>query len=141
MSILKLIWQGRPMKKLNLHDMYTFGKQLEPISRLDYDTKVVSVAVHLWFARERLKRLTEDDSPLLSTSRRAARKLINAIDDVLPQEFTEVMDIDKEKTLSWKSTTIKNATEELESVLGNDMPDIAAYIVSQKGIYRTDDLI
>ena len=85
--------------------------------------------------------MTEEGSPLLPTARRAAKQLLAAINDVLPEDVNEILN-DKDAQFPWRNATnITNALTELGSVLRNDMPGIAAYIVSKKGIYDTDDLI
>lgn len=129
------------MKKLNLHDMYQFGKTLAPLSRITNESKLSAFSFDLYFARETLTSLTSESSVLLSTSRRAAGKVIEAINTVLPKEIQDVARIDEAQVVGWQAHGITHAFTELESVLGNDMPDIAGYLVSQKGIYRTADLI
>ena len=69
------------------------------------------------------------------------KQLLAAINGVLPEDMNEVLKIDKDAQFQWQSADITNALTELGSVLRNDMPGIAAYIVSKKGIYDTDDLI
>jgi hypothetical protein len=134
-------FQRLPVKKLNLYEMYTFGKQLAALSGITQAAKINAHIFQLWFARENLRALIKDESPLLSTSRRAARKMIETIDRVLPQDLAGIAKIADDSAFEWAANSITNAMSELESVLGNDMPDIAAYVVSQKGIYRTEDLI
>lgn len=129
------------VKKLNLYEMYEFGKNLAPLSKITSEAKVTDHLFYLWFARESLNKWLGVDSPLLNTARRAARKMADAITDVVPVDITKAMEIDKDQEIGWRANGITQNITELESVLGNDMPDIAAYVVSQKGIYRTDDLI
>src|SRR5262245_23640447 len=96
----------------------------------------------MWQARLALDGMTKETSMFLGTSRRAAAKLNAAIDAVFPRDIDAIMNLDKEAVINWWSASaIHTALSELESVLGNDMPGIAAYIVAKKGIYDTDDLI
>lgn len=129
------------MKKLNLYEMYLFGKQLAPVSNITPEAKVAAWSFNLWIIRAALSMWIADESPLLNTSRRAVNKMIDAINSVVPQDIMGLSKIEDEKVFNWSAAQITGAFGELEHVLGNDMPDIAAYIVSQKGIYRTDDLI
>lgn len=129
------------MKKLNLHEIYLFGKQLSPLANLTPQDKTKENVFALWFARDALESLLRDDSPLLETARRAVVKMIDVITDVIPNDIQKALKIDEKVDLSYQATRITSALSELESVLGNDMPGIASYLVSQKGIYRTDDLI
>jgi len=129
------------MKKLNLHEFYVLGKQLQAIADLQNDTKIRSKLYDLWLARDKLEEMLRDSSPLLEAARRAARKVVTAIDGLLPKEWPKAVELDKDKMCGVFAYGISSALTELESVLGNDMPGIASYIVSQKGIYKTDDLI
>lgn len=130
------------MKKLNLHDIYNVGKHLNPLANIEENAKVRTSTITLWTARSYAIGMTLDDSPFLGAAKRAATKLIEKIDSVIPRSWDDVMKIDDEKVFGWYDAySIKNALTELESVLGNDMPGIAAYLVSKKGIYDTEALI
>ena len=130
------------MKRLNLHDVYVFGKSMSPLSSIEHDDAIQTKAFALWIARNQLSRMVGDRSPLLPTARRAAGKLLNAINEVIPAGVDELMEMDKAATFNWvRANAITDALKEMESVLSNDMPGIAAYLVSKKGIYSTDDLV
>lgn len=130
------------MKKLNLHEVYSFGKSLNPLLNIKQDSKLKPNIYILWFARSAAQTMMRDDSPLLGTARRAVGKLIAAINETIPNEFDAMMKIGDEAIISWYPLSkITTALNELESVLGNDMPGIAAYLVSKKGIFDTEDLI
>ena len=132
------------MKKLNLHDIYNFSKQITPLASLDENANLnlKAVAFTLYFARNSAISMTRDDSPLLGATRRAVGNLIEKIDAVIPRSFEEITKIDDSKTLGlYEAYSVKKALTELESVLGNDMPGISAYLVSKKGIYDTEALI
>ncbi len=134
--------RARVVKKLNLHDIYNFGAVLEPLSSIQPDSKIFDKFGALTSAKLELTKMTEKGSPLLPTARRAAKQLLAAIKDVLPEDINEVLKIELDAQFSRQSATnITNALTELGSVLRNDMPGIAVYIVSKKGIYDTDDLI
>lgn len=129
------------MKKLNLYDMYMLGQRLLPLSNLQWEAKVADNLSVLWFARSALTEYTRDGSPLLEAAKRAARTAITNISEILPDTFEEATKIDKETKLAYVGYKIKQSVEALESVLANEMPGVPAYIVSPKGIYRTEDLI
>ena len=130
------------MKKLNLHEVYSFGKHLNPLLNIQKDTKLKSNVYILWAARNAAESMMRTDSPLLGTARRAVGKLISAINEVLSLDFDAMMKIGDEETITWYPLSkITGALGELESVLGNDMPGIAAYLVSKKGIFDTEELI
>jgi hypothetical protein len=129
------------MKKLNLHEIYTFSKALYPLSLLKGDMTFQSQIFSLWTAREALLTMLKEDSPLLATARRAGAKLVEVIDETVPRNLKGVVKAGDKSEMSYNAILIKDSLQEFESVLGNDMPGIAAYLVSQKGIYNTEDLI
>jgi hypothetical protein len=129
------------VRKLNLNDMYTFGRRVNPLVNIKSDDFVGPHAFELWFARLALLDWIKDESPLLSTSRRAARALIDAIDLIVSRDVMQIIDVPKDMRFEWHADALTTTLGEMEHVFGHDMPDIAAYVVSQKGIYRTDDLI
>lgn len=129
------------MKRINPYLFYTFGRAMTPLERLTDGAAVSEFAYALWVARGQLLDWSHPDSPLLSSSRRPLAKLIAAIDAVLSRDLPEAFS-PSDRTLVWGQVAgITNGLKEFETVLGNEMPDIAMYAVSQKGIYRTDDLI
>ena len=128
------------VKKLNLHDIYSLGRELSAIRGIANEAKYGAMMFPLWDARERLTEMI-GSSLLLSSSRRAADGLIKAISAVVPVDFNTAVTKNRDEEVNWFAHAIRSRVAELETVLGNDMPDIASYVVSQKGIYRTDDLI
>lgn len=98
--------------------------------------------VELWHAEEALARMIGPESPLLPTARRAAEKLRHSILAVYEGDISKLVGIPEDQEFGWThGAAISNSLRALESVLTNDMPDISCYLVSQKGIYRTEDLI
>jgi hypothetical protein len=128
------------MRKLNLYEVYSAAKELSAIRNLPRDGKITYYVFPLWDARERLKQMIASGL-LLSSSSRAAQVLIQQIGMTLPDEIDKAINIDETQVFDWRASAISGKVTELETVLGNDMPDIASYVVSQKGIYRTADLI
>lgn len=130
------------LKKLDLHEVYMLGKEISAIRGLAPEAKVAGFVFPLWDVRERLTTFTDQRSSLLlSSSTRAAQGVIEAIGRVLPNDLGEALAIDADIAFEWRASYINGKIGALETVLGNDMPDIASYVVSQKGIYRTADLI
>jgi hypothetical protein len=56
-------------------------------------------------------------------------------------DFEKIWDEKNPTRFDHRVRQLGTRAQELETVLAADMPDIASYVVSQKGIYRTDDLI
>ncbi len=77
------------------------------------------------------------------TSIRAARAVILSINKVLPSNWDEIMlKLDaKTQIETYYISMLQTTVKDLETVLSNDMPGVSTYVVSQKGIYKTDDLI
>src|SRR5690348_4069486 len=117
-----------------------FGKEMAPLSNLAQDHLVRDRWIELWVARIRLDQMCAPGTPLLRSSLRAASALSTAITVVVPRDLSNFQPQDG-AVIGWQASTISTCIQQLESVLQNDMPDIAAYVVSQKGIYRTEDLI
>lgn len=128
------------MKKLSLYEIFLFGKEMAPLAAVRHDQLLKNSWYDLWVALIRLDQMCSDGTPLLTSSLRAANALRTAIAQVVPRELTNFR-VQDDQTLGWQASTISTGMQQLESVLQNDMPDIAAYVVSQKGIFRTDDLI
>lgn len=134
--------QSTSVKKINLYEMYAFGKYLAPLTVIEPEAKVKQHLITLWEARDKLLGMADDGSPLLNTAKRAVGKLIVPIDALVPRNFGDAMNIPADLSFGWlHGPAIIEGIKELESVMGNEMPDVASYVASQKGIYRTDDLI
>lgn len=129
------------MKRFNLYDMYELGQSLAPLQGLDGNTEVGTFVFTIYKCRTALVGFLGPDGPFLSSGRRCVSKLISALDNVVPQENFFQHFGSNEQVNDTRAWQLKNALTEFETVVRNEMPDVAAYIVSQKGIYRTDDLI
>ena len=135
-----LSWKTN-VKKLNLKAMYELGQRLVPLRSIQWKTKLDGVLAPLWFAKNELEVVASPGSPLLEVTKRAARVLIAAITEIVPEDPGTLTDAEKERELGYEGYKIHEAFEAFESVLSNETPSVPAYIVSQKGIYRTEDLI
>lgn len=129
------------MQKVDLYEMLEFGKNLETVIAIPDGAPKTPHAFTLWSARIKIDAMSGGGSPLLKSSKRAAVALSDAITRVIPKDFAKFIGMDLTGNFDWDLAGVKQAVTTLESVLRNDMPDIASYVVSQKGIFRTDDLI
>jgi hypothetical protein len=79
----------------------------------------------------------------LDAPRRAAKAVIQQIDEIMPRDMKGdlLAENQGEIVLGIRLSVLKRRIQTLETVLTNDMPDLSSYLVSQKGIYKTDDLI
>ncbi len=131
------------MKKFNAFSVYTLGKELFELLKLeDKDYKLGIVLWPLWSARMTLLQQFQEESIFLDASKRAALAVIQNIDSVIPRDLKEAFAKDKDEIVyGYQINWIKNAVQTLETVMTNDMPGLSSYMVNQKGIYKTDDLI
>lgn len=130
------------MKRFNLFDMYNFGSRLAIISNIRGDATMNEHWYNLWMARQSLDEIFSPESLMLGSSRRAAQKVIDAITKVIPRNWLANQSAPTNESLGEHDAwLIRSSIHELETVLRNEMPDVAAYVVAQKGIYRTEDLI
>src|SRR5690349_13398676 len=129
------------MKRFDLFTMYNAGKLLGALGSITAESPKQVQAWPMWQARTVLQALLQDDSPLLSAGRRAATSLVAAINQVLPNDWQQVSAIPANETIGYHWWAIVSSANEFETVLRNEMPDVAAYVVAQKGIFRTEDLI
>jgi len=131
------------MKKFNPYETYSLGKQLFPVLNFeenDYDYS--EIMWPLYTARVTLLAQIKASTVFQSASNRAAGSVISAINTVVPTDIEEMFKVENNKKVTrYEIKNIKNHIQNLETVLSNDMPGVSAYIVSQKGIYKTDDLI
>lgn len=135
------------MQQLSVNDYYELGKQAEKLEvRLGSLEGKVKLTSHSWplFAfRWKLLGLLQEPCALLPASQRAVRAIIKSITDVIP------VDIDEIASDEWESRVVEayhlnwiiGSIKKFETVLANDMPEMATFAVAQLGIYRTEDLI
>jgi len=129
------------MKRFNLHDMYEAGRWLGRISDLQASDNVLFRAYDLWMARLSLTGLLATGSVLLNASRRAGEPVLAAINDIIPVEWKEGQITNDTVVGERHAQALSSRINEFHTVLKSEMPDVAAYVVAQKGIYRTEDLI
>jgi hypothetical protein len=136
------------MQQLNIFEYYEFGKRtqaiLEQLEKIDKPVPKASVAFRLFSYRWMLKGLLQEPCALLPGCQRSIRAVIKRITDVIPSDEIDDIIEPKDKNeqvqnfqISWISEEIKK----FETILRNDMPEMATFAVSQIGIFRTDDLI
>lgn len=133
---------GIVVKKFNVFEIYSFVKEIQPLAHLPKeDVPLKNVLFTLFSGRVALSKFIKADSILLPPSKRAAGNLIGKINDIVPDSFDAFKADPEQKIDGYKFYYIKQALENFEAVLSADMPGISSYVVAQKGIYNTDDLI
>lgn len=133
---------GEDMKRVNQYHFYKMGSVLHPLSEITESAQVSHIAYDLYFARNWINWLLDDSFVSLVVSRAAAVSLNSAINRVIPENLSDISSIDSEKKLSYSEWWgITNALKEFETVFAAELPTFDVYLVSQKGIYSTADLI
>jgi hypothetical protein len=134
------------VQQLNVHDYYELGKALghadRELTKIDGPAALSSVSWTLFVARYRLLQRLEEPCALLSSTQRSARSLAAAITEFVPEDIEAAFNIDKSiQFYPYQASSLSGAIKNFETVLKNDMPEMATFAVAQIGIYRTEDLI
>ena len=67
------------------------------LDRLSYDSTYGDSVFYLWWAKNQLRRALGVDGPFLEATRRAATTLLNAINDVIPDDVAPLQTPEKQK--------------------------------------------
>lgn len=132
------------MKRLNTHAIYIFALRIHPLTILEY-TEGMTLKDVLWTAIKAEAVIRAQLGPQLGffspSLKRSAGALLRAIydlgfppDNVLKAQLDAVV-------RPYRLNAVAERAKEFETVLANELPGLATYWVSRKGIYSTDDLI
>jgi hypothetical protein len=134
-----------PMKKMNTHEIYVLATQVHPLTEVKFiagktDT-IGDVALPIFRAVFSITRhINLQDSFFSPSIKRSAGELTRAIYELgIKQNFWETDAKAPVKEYTYNSIATK--AKDFETVLANEMPGLAIYSVTQKGIYATEDLI
>jgi len=131
------------MKKLNTHTVYTFALRINPLTLLEYKEgmTVQDVFWPVLRATISLRSQLEAQGFFSPSLKRSAGALLRAIYDVGIKE-DDPFETDMNALVhGFRLNVVVNKAKEFETVLANELPGLAIYIVYQKGIYSTDELI
>jgi hypothetical protein len=133
------------MKRLNTHSIYTLALRVHPLTELqspEGEMKLQEVFFPLLRAEIILKGLCDGQDSYFSPSlKRSATTVLETIYD-MGIDRTDVTQSDLSTIIKpWNLNGVINRAKEFETVLANELPGLATYMVSQKGIYSTDELI
>lgn len=131
------------MRRVNSGAFYKLGQALKPLSKIQEGSRYQDVFGDLIDARTHIGQLLNNEVVPIRTSKNAAKALLAAIGNVIPEDFTEaVKDFAKRPALtSYDSWLITDALGKFEHVLIEELGILDTYSVSQKGVYSTSDLI
>lgn len=132
------------MQQLNVNDYYDLGKAIKEleadIAKLDDKGELKSIVWSMIMARWQLGKILAEPCALLPSSQRAAKSAVDAITRLVPEDINEAI-ATTETVYSWQLNSVVSALKNFETVLQNDMPEMATFAVAQIGIYRTESLI
>lgn len=133
------------MQKLNTHELYRLAMAIHPLSQLKH-TDTMSLGDIVWemyTANSALSSYVGPKSIFSPSLKRSAGALLRSMrDSGFPPTIAEIFEADQTQLIpEWRLSTLTQAAIDFETVLANELPGLATYIVSQKGIYSTDDLI
>lgn len=134
--------RGMFMKKLNTHAIYLLGQRMRGliVSEHKEGMTINDIFLKLFQARLALKgQVTEEFfSPSL---KRSASAVLQAIYDLGWPDSDSVRVETETPIAEWQLNWLKHKARDFEIVLANELPGLATYVVSPKGIFSTDDLI
>ena len=130
---------GGEMQRVNGYALYELGAALRPIE--DFKGPIVwgDILLPVVIAQGQLRVFLSGSAIPIKVSLAAGQKLLNLLSDLLPEDFAN---FDAQRNIeSWALSSISSAVKEFSVVLNAELPNIDTYLISQKGIYSTPDLI
>lgn len=125
------------MQRINLHAFYFLGTVLSPLKNINPTQKLREVIVPIFFAREGLKALLNNQTIQLKYCRPSAQRLLGVLNPLLEDKGVDIEQLINSYTLAF---VINNLTE-FEHNFSAELQQSDTYSVSQKGIYSTSELI
>lgn len=136
--------RGKFMKKLNTYSLYSLALRINPLTTLVPTPGVtVNDLFHtVLMGQLAIQRQLHGGDTFFSPSiKRSARGLLEALYRVVPKA-PKLHEVDYSSPVETSAIhTISHRAQEFETILANELPGLATYLVSPKGIYSTDDLI
>jgi len=133
------------VKKLNTHEFYRLATTINPLTSIEdnSDKPLGDILWTMFSANVALNLHVGKKSNFSSSLKRSAGALMRTMYTIgLPSTVADTFNADQTKIIpAWQLSNLKQAAADFETVLANELPGLATYIVSQKGIYSTDDLI
>src|ERR1700683_1247377 len=132
------IGQGDAVKKLNTHDFYKLATSVKPLTELEHEDGM-ALAKMFWQllgASVALHYSIGPNSIFSPSLKRSAGALLRTMNDLgVSNNFEEVFAVDRQKPVqAFEVNNIVEKAKEFETVLANELPGLATYFVSQKGI-------
>jgi hypothetical protein len=132
-----------PVKKLNTYDIYRFAMNVHPLTQLTHvdEMKFSDIFLTLYNADFMLERQVEHETLFSPSLKRSAGAVLRAMFN-LGKPPDGIWGVGPDDAVDkYKLQRVVESAKNFETVLSNEMPGLATYYVSTKGIYSTDDLI
>ncbi len=130
------------MKRVNEFQVFELGKALSPLHTIKEGTKLEEMMWELQFARGWVIFFLANNHIPLKLCRKPGEEILKAISKLLPSDFPKTLPPDLEYILTFSDEyDLREGAEKFETVLSAELLDLDTYFVSQKGIYKTPDLL
>lgn len=133
------------MLRVYVYGFYQLASKLQPLHRLEDGSPYKDWLFPLMSARSELDDLLDNTIVPVKVCRSVAKRLMQAIDAVVPNDFTAALKKSTDSPtlkLDWAAAyNIKESLKKFEVVLAEELRLVDTYSVTQKGAYSTSDLI
>src|SRR6266581_4924484 len=131
------------MKKLNTYSIYLLGQRVITLTRLTHKKGMTVNEIFVPLVRAELALKAQVRSALFSPSlKRSAGVVLRAIYDLgIPEDDSLEMGKMDTQIEAFQLNYLTQKAKDFETVLANELPGLATYSVSAKGIFSSDDLI
>lgn len=133
------------MKRMNTHSVYQFALRINPLTHFEYSEDMTMQVIFFALVRAELaiRAQLDDSTGFFSRSlKRSAGALLRSFYELGLKPDAEIFKTDlKASILPYQLNDVVQKAKDFETVLANELPGLATYVVSQKGIYSTDELI
>jgi hypothetical protein len=130
------------MKKLNTHSIYILGQRVHSLTTLQYKEGITLNDIFFTLIRAELALKAQVRGEFFSPSlKRSAGVVLRALYALgIPED--DGPELKGETAIqSFQINFLSQKAKDFETVLANELPGLATYVVSPKGIFSTDDLI
>lgn len=131
------------MKKLNTYSIYGLGQRISSLTNLVHREGMTLNDIFLPLIRAEIALKNQIRSNFFSPSlKRSAGVVLRAIYALgIPEDDAPEMGKGDTPLQSFQISFLSQKAKDFETVLANELPGLATYSVSPKGIFSTDDLI
>jgi hypothetical protein len=130
---------GISMRRLNDFRFYELGTRLQPLAEIANETLYKERFFELFLARAAVEDLFNYIP--VQFCRGAATELVQAITEVVPEDWKDALGGNMDAEIGYRSHTIRTAKEAFEHVLSAELSSVGTYFLTQQGIYNTSDLV